>query len=241
LQDVGDRKAISYRGGILPLISLEGIVSSQALDVSGSEFYVIVYTVGNEEIGLMASDIRDIVDYKDTIDNRTHKRAGIAGSMIVNSEILQFLDLYGILELDDPEWTEHLIGGAEETNLTVLLVEDSPFFQSQMKKEIEAAGFIVLTADDGLLGLEMLRNHAEICMVLTDIEMPNMDGLEMVRAIKAIPEYAGLPLVAVTSLAGAAAEEKGLDAGVDEYQIKLDREQLVDVCRRLAKPRAISA
>jgi len=241
LQDVGDRKAISYRGGILPLISLEGIVSSQALDVSGSEFYVIVYTVGNEEIGLMASDIRDIVDYKDTIDNRTHKRAGIAGSMIVNSEILQFLDLYGILELDDPEWTEHLIGGAEETNLTVLLVEDSPFFQSQMKKEIEAAGFIVLTADDGLLGLEMLRTHPEISMVLTDIEMPNMDGLEMVRAIKAKSEYAGLPLVAVTSLAGASAEQKGLDAGVDEYQIKLDREQLVDVCRRLAKPRAVSA
>ena len=241
LQDVGDRKAISYRGGILPLISLEGTVSSQALDVSGNEFYVIVYTVGNEEIGLMASDIRDIVDYKDTIDNRTHKRAGIAGSMIVNSEILQFLDMYGILELDDPEWTEHLIGGAEDTNLTVLLVEDSPFFQSQMKKEIEAAGFIVVTADDGLLGLEMLRTHPEVCMVLTDIEMPNMDGLEMVRAIKALPEYAGLPLVAVTSLAGAAAEQKGLDAGVDEYQIKLDREQLVDVCRRLAKPRAVSA
>ncbi len=241
LQDVGDRKAISYRGGILPLISLEGIISSQSLDVGGTEFYVIVYTVGNEEIGLMASDIRDIVDYKDTIDNRTHKRAGIAGSMIVNGEILQFLDLYGILELDDPEWTEHLIGGAEETDLTVLLVEDSPFFQSQMKKEIEAAGFIVLTADDGLLGLDMLSSHPEISMVLTDIEMPNMDGLEMVRAIKAKPEYAGLPLVAVTSLAGAAAEQKGLDAGVDEYQIKLDREQLVDVCRRLAKPNAISA
>ena len=241
LQDVGDRKAISYRGGILPLISLEGIISSQALDMSASEFYVIVYTVGNEEIGLMASDIRDIVDYKDTIDNRTHKRAGIAGSMIVNGEILQFLDLYGILELDDPEWTEHLIGGTEETDLAVLLVEDSPFFQSQMKKEIEAAGFVVLTADDGLLGLEMLRAHPEITMVLTDIEMPNMDGLEMVRAIKALPEYADLPLVAVTSLAGAAAEQKGLDAGVDEYQIKLDREQLVDVCRRLAKPRAVSA
>jgi len=241
LQDVGDRKAISYRGGILPLISLEGIVSSQTLDVSANEFYVIVYTVGNEEIGLMASDIRDIVDYKDTIDNRTHKRAGIAGSMIVNGEILQFLDLYGILELDDPEWTEHLIGGSEDTDLTILLVEDSPFFQSQMKKEIEAAGFVVLTADDGLLGLEVLRTHPEISMVLTDIEMPNMNGLEMVREIRAKSEYAGLPLVAVTSLAGAAAEQKGIDAGVDEYQIKLDREQLVDVCRRLAKPRAVNA
>ncbi|MEZ0154880.1 MAG: chemotaxis protein CheW [Candidatus Reddybacter sp.] len=241
LQDVGDRKAISYRGGILPLISLEGIVSSQPLDVSTNEFYVIVYTVGNEEIGLMASDIRDIVDYKDTIDNRTHKRAGIAGSMIVNGEILQFLDLYGILELDDPEWTEHLIGSNEESNHTVLLVEDSPFFQSQMKKEIEAAGFIVLTADDGLLGLEVLRTHPEITMVLTDIEMPNMDGLEMARAIRAKPEYKDLPLVAVTSLAGAAAEQKGAAAGIDEYQIKLDREQLVDVCRRLSKPRIVSA
>ena len=242
LQDVGGRKAISYRGGILPLISLEGIVSSQALDVSANEFYVIVYTVGNEEIGLMASDIRDIVDYRDTIDNRTHKRAGIAGSMIVNGEILQFLDLYGILELDDPEWTGHLISNSnEETSITILLVEDSPFFQSQMKKEIEAAGFTVLTADDGLLGLEVLHSHPEITMVLTDIEMPNMDGLEMVRAIRAKPEYKDLPMVAVTSLAGAAAEQKGIDAGIDEYQIKLDREQLVDVCRRLAKPHAVSA
>jgi len=110
-----------------------------------------------------------------------------------------------------------------------------------MKKEIEAAGFVVLTADDGLLGLEVLRTHPEISMVLTDIEMPNMNGLEMVREIRAKSEYAGLPLVAVTSLAGAAAEQKGIDAGVDEYQIKLDREQLVDVCRRLAKPRAVNA
>lgn len=235
LQNIGTRKAISYRGGILPLISLDGTVSTQPLNVKGDEFYVIVYTLGSEEVGLMASDIRDIVDYRDTIDNRTHKRDGIAGSMLVNGEILQFLDLYGLLELDSPEWTRHLVG-VEDTNLTVLLVEDSPFFQAQMKKEIEAAGFTVLTADDGLLGLEMLRQHPEICMVLTDIEMPNMNGLEMVREIKKIPEYANLPLVAVTSLAGSAAEKKGLDAGVDEYQIKLDREQLVDVCRRLAKP-----
>lgn len=243
LQNVGDRKAISYRGGILPLISLDGTVSSQALDVSRNEFYVIVYTVGNDEIGLMASDIRDIVEYKDTIDIRTHKRAGIAGSMIVNGEILQFLDMYGILELDDPDWTDHLIAGVEveKTNLTVLLVEDSPFFQSQMKQEIETAGFRVLTADDGVLGLETLRAHPEICMLITDIEMPNMNGLEMVRVIKALPEFASLPIVAVTSLAGSAAEKKGIEAGVDEYQIKLDREQLVGACRRLAKPRAVNA
>ena len=234
LQTLGESKAISYRGGILPLISLDGMVSSIALDKK-DDFYIIVFNVGTREVGLMASDIRDIVNISAAVDGATHKRPGISGSVILDGSILQYLDLWGLLELDDPGWTQHLSSKPEGGDQTLLIVEDSPFFMTQMSEAVKAAGFKVLQATDGIEGITQLESHPEIAMILTDIEMPNMNGFQMVRAIRRNPEYKNLPIAAVTSLAGSAAEREGYDAGVNEYMIKLDRQQLVESCRRLLK------
>jgi two-component system chemotaxis sensor kinase CheA len=68
-------------------------------------------------------------------------------------------------------------------------------------------------------------------MLLTDIEMPNMDGLELTRHVRDLPQFKNLPILAITSLMGSDAEKRGLEAGVNEYQIKLDREKIVDRLR----------
>lgn len=238
LQEVGNDRAISYRGGILPLVSLEGTVSNKQLrERDNQEFYAIVFSVGDSEVGLMVSDIRDIVNYTDTIDINTHRRKGISGSLIIDGTIIQLLDLFGLLEIKDPLWTRHLTTTDDENSdrLSILLVEDSAFFQNQIADEIRAAGFNVIVAADGLQGIDCLNENPQIAMIVTDIEMPNMDGLEMVAVIRRYPEYKEMPIIAVTSVAGADAERRGYSAGVNEYQIKLDREQVVESCRRLAR------
>jgi len=74
----------------------------------------------------------------------------------------------------------------------------------------------------------MLEQHGEtINLMLTDIEMPNLDGLGLTVRIRNDPRFASLPIIAVTSVSGEAAEKRGLEAGINEYLIKLDQEKIL--------------
>ena len=71
-------------------------------------------------------------------------------------------------------------------------------------------------------------------MVVTDIEMPRLTGLELARRIRADARTAKLPVIAVTSLASEEDMAKGKAVGIDDYQIKLDRDKLLDRVRQFA-------
>ena len=112
---------------------------------------------------------------------------------------------------------------------TILVVEDSKFFRNQIKEILEDAGYHVVLAEDGLLGLEALEKYgAKIKLVLTDIKMPNLDGFELTEKIRKDRRFEKLPVIAVTSLSGKAHEKKGYSAGVDEYLIKFNRQQVLE-------------
>jgi len=109
-----------------------------------------------------------------------------------------------------------------------LVVEDSHFFLHHIRNFVEEAGYHVLTAMDGLEALQVLAAHGEtIDLMLTDIEMPHMDGLELTMRVRQDPRLAALPIIAVTSITGESAEKRGLAAGIDEYLIKLDQEKIL--------------
>ncbi|MCK5520437.1 MAG: response regulator, partial [Candidatus Marinimicrobia bacterium] len=105
-----------------------------------------------------------------------------------------------------------------------------------MKNIIEDAGYPTVTAMDGLEGLDALHaNSDKVKVILTDIEMPNMDGLEMSKKIRTDSVYDELPIIACTSVAGEMAEKRGFESGLDEYLIKLDREQVIEKVRHYMK------
>ncbi|MBK8014224.1 MAG: chemotaxis protein CheW [Deltaproteobacteria bacterium] len=111
----------------------------------------------------------------------------------------------------------------------VLVVEDSPFFRKQLVQCLQEGGFDSIRAEDGQAGLRLLEENADrVGLVITDIEMPVMDGLEMTRRVRAQDRFRGLPMIAVTSLSGEVAERRGLEVGLNEYLIKLDRDQILD-------------
>ncbi|MBD3314468.1 MAG: response regulator, partial [Chitinivibrionales bacterium] len=87
--------------------------------------------------------------------------------------------------------------------------------------------------EDGVKGLAILKNSdPNIDIVLTDIEMPNMNGLDLTRAIRADERLKNLPVIAITSVSGGEAERLGREAGVDDYLAKLDREEVLAACER---------
>ncbi len=89
-------------------------------------------------------------------------------------------------------------------------------------------GYNVIEAEDGLEGWNKLEEHRdEISLLVTDIEMPNMNGFELTQRIRSDGKYADLPIIALTTLASAEDVAKGKAVGVNEYHIKLDKERLM--------------
>ena len=223
----GGRKNIQYRGGPLPLFSIDEVADVGSPDTAGPACYIIVFSVSGKEVGIMMSEIIDIIRGTYTIDEMTHKQPGIMGSTIINEEITLLVDLYGVIDALVPEWTKILKSKIKDDRpANILVVEDSPFFLNQVVSFLSDIGYKPLTAMDGAQGLDVL-NREKIDIVLTDIEMPNMNGLEMARKIRADERFKDLPIIAVTSLAGDAAEKEGKDAGINDYLVKLDREKII--------------
>ncbi len=108
-----------------------------------------------------------------------------------------------------------------------------------MKAVLELAGYSVIAAADGQQAYELVQQHAPQ-LVVSDVQLPRMDGLELCRAIRATPAVAHVPVILCTSLESAEDKAAGLDAGADGYLVKreVERGKLLDLVRQLLPARA---
>jgi len=194
-----------------------------------------VFTALGREVGLVVPELIDIRELPTTIDTITLCEPGVIGSLVVDKKTTRLLDLFELTKLAHPDWfvqnkfnVADNAGGSSETIPSILLAEDSTFFLKQVAGFLEDAGYKVVKCEDGAIAWNALHNpEVKIDLVVTDIEMPNMNGFELSRKIKDSPEYAHLPIIALTSLSSEKDMQQGMEAGIDDYQIKLDRERLM--------------
>jgi two-component system, chemotaxis family, sensor kinase CheA len=116
----------------------------------------------------------------------------------------------------------------------VMVVDDSPLTRELLVSLLESVGYQIVQAPDGREALERLSREA-VDLVVTDLEMPNVDGLELTRRLKSHPTLRTLPVVIVTTRGSEQDRRRGMDAGADGYVTKGDlvRQDLVDVVARL--------
>jgi len=224
------QRVIQYQGDVLPVFGLEEALQVAPLD-GREDLLVLVFNVAGREVGLLAAPPVDTVQQTLNIDHLALKQPGVMGSAIINSHITLILDVVEFLAQIKPEWFKESprAEAVEGRSPTILLAEDSSFFRSQVKRFLSEAGYRVVEAEDGLKAWELLQKHAEkVQLVVTDIEMPHLDGLGLTARIKSDQRFRHLPVIAVTSLAGEEDLARGRQAGVDDYQIKLDKEKLLE-------------
>ena len=102
---------------------------------------------------------------------------------------------------------------------TILIVDDSEFVRSYHSYILEQAHFQVITAVDGSDGLEKL--YTSSCdLVLTDVNMSNMDGYEFIRRVRSDQKYSSLPIIIVSTESEARDKMKGFEAGANLYIVK---------------------
>jgi len=123
---------------------------------------------------------------------------------------------------------------AKRTQKTILLSEDSITTRTQEKRILEGAGYAVVTAVDGLDAFQKLGTR-QFDAVVSDVEMPNMDGWALAARIRAMPQYKELPIVLVTSLASDEDRRRGVDVGASAYITKgtFNQNTLLEALRRL--------
>ncbi len=242
IESKAGRRSMQYRDTALPLLMPSDVVDEMEPVQIKNEGLAIVTSVGGREVGIIGLTPVEVVETQLKTDLSTHKRKGILGSTIINNKTILLLDIYELVEYIYPEWITALKSNKDtliesaQNNMTVLLAEDSDFFRSQVSRYIQEFGFKVIESRDGQEAWEQLeQNHDKINIVVTDIEMPCMNGLELCMKIKTDTRFEKLPVIALTSLTGEDDRIRGEKAGIDDYLIKLDRDTLVETLNSKTK------
>jgi two-component system, chemotaxis family, sensor kinase CheA len=139
-----------------------------------------------------------------------------------NGSVLLVLDVPSLLERATMN-LEPVVASKEAsataTRRSILVVDDSLMVRELQRSMLERAGYSVATASDGTEALGML-NENPTDLLVTDIEMPNMDGFELLREVRSHPRLTNIPVLIVTSRTSADDHQRGLEAGADGYIVK---------------------
>jgi two-component system chemotaxis sensor kinase CheA len=230
IEIVGGRRVMQYRNVSMPLFDIGDVANVETFEEKKSAL-VIVFFVAGMDIGILAIPPIDTTQTAYQPDDPSLLQPGISGSRVIDGKTTLMVDVIGIIETLHPEWftVERKVQKQPGEAQTIILAEDSKFFRNQIKCTVEDAGYRVIEAEDGMTAWDLLQENADqISLVVTDLEMPNLDGFGFTRLIKADKKYSHLPVIAVSSLAGKEDIKKAKESGVDEYQIKLDRKKLLD-------------
>jgi two-component system chemotaxis response regulator CheY len=119
---------------------------------------------------------------------------------------------------------------------TVLVVDDSSTVRQQVSLALSQAGFSIVEAADGREGLAAIASNRSIAMVVCDVNMPVLNGLEMVEQVKSKPENRALPILMLTTEGQPSMIKRARDAGAVGWIVKpFDANQLVQATRHLTK------
>ena len=227
IQMVGDKEFFEYRGQQMRLLRLHDYLSIQQPAEFSEQASIIVPKETRIPVGIIINKVIDTKNMQIDVSEGGIQAEGILGSTLIEGKITLLLDLYALLEMGEPDALHRVKFEAKTIQSSkILLVEDTPLFLTIVKEYLASVGFDVVTAVDGQEGLDKLeKNHFDL--VLSDIEMPVMDGFGLIRAIRAQDKYAELPVLALTSLNDDDTVKSGLNAGFNEWLVKLDKEQIL--------------
>lgn len=241
IKTVENRATIPLDGKALPLVDLARVFGlDQGKDkLNGAFLTVVVLGAGERRIGFRVDEVlgeREVL-VKDLGKQLKHV-SNISGATILGSgrvvPILNVNDLLTsppdvALQASDPKEDKR-----GEDKKSILVAEDSITSRMLIKSILAGAGYLVTTAVDGLEAYTTLKT-GEFDLVVSDIEMPRLNGFELTEKIRSDKKYAEIPVVLVTGLETREDREKGIDAGANAYIVKssFDQSNLLEVVGRM--------
>jgi two-component system chemotaxis sensor kinase CheA len=221
---------VQYRGALMPLV----YVDQGAKRGEGELQPVLVFTEGGRAVGLAVDEIVDIVEDRLSIEIGSDA-PGIAGSAIVRGKAAEIVDVSHYLAKG---LGKRLIENEDQAarKVRLLVVDDSQFFRNMLAPLLSANGYEVTLAASGVEALKLKDEGQSFDLIVSDLDMPDMDGIALAEAIKGDPRWSKVPLIALSSHASPRLAERTRAAGFIEHIGKFDRQLLLaalnDCCKR---------
>jgi two-component system chemotaxis sensor kinase CheA len=242
---VNAKPAISMDGRLLPLVGLAQLLKidpEPKLLTPGAKIPVIVLMSAGRRIALYVDALLSThqVVMKDLGRQIRHLHNVSGATILGNGELIILLNPIDLIKSVQTTPTAPLILPAvceEKRRYRVLVADDSITTRSLEKYILENAGYTVLPAADGLEAWEMIRNpNNELPdLVISDVNMPNMDGFQLTETIKKDPRTSRLPVMLITSLEKQQDKLRGMEAGANAYIVKrsFDQHELLEMAKQL--------
>jgi chemotaxis protein histidine kinase CheA/CheY-like chemotaxis protein len=233
---IGDREVVVVRGHHVPVVRLDHVLELEG--GSDGDLQLVLVEHGGQAYALVCEHLegkREIVIK--SLGPLLARTPCVAGATLLGERVALILDVPAIVRRALAQPAGQRRAPKPQSSVAaaghILLVEDSDIVREALRRLVTEAGYHVTVAVDGVHGLELAKTR-HFDLVSTDVMMPRMDGYELTRALRAMPEYAHTPIVMVTSMGERIDRVRGFDAGVDEYITKPhDRQLLLRAIKKL--------
>jgi two-component system chemotaxis sensor kinase CheA len=222
----GGVPVVQYRGQLMPLVPMGHGGLSPDAEARGRQT-VLVFSEGGRSLGLMVDAILDVVEERLEIKGG-QERPGFLGSAVVAGKVTDVIDTAWWLRQSGADWFG---AGEPAAPRRLLVVEDSSFFRELVVPTLSAAGYDVVAVAHASEALSLRDRGAAFDAIVSDIEMPGMDGFAFARAVRDGGPWAELPLVALSGRSDPAALGSARAAGFTDFVAKYDRDALVESLR----------
>jgi two-component system chemotaxis sensor kinase CheA len=216
------RHLVQYRGHLMPLVRVN---SDVRVKTEGAQ-PLLVFSDAGRSMGLVVDEIIDIVE--DRLDIQVASDSpGVLGTAVIKGQATEIIDVGHFLPLAFEDWFRRNEMRTEALTRTLLFVDDSPFFRNMLTPVLKAAGYDVTSVAGGEDALILLKKGQHFDLIVSDIEMPGMNGFDLAEAVRSDPRSADVPIIALSSITSPAAIERGRQAGFHDFVAKFDRQGLI--------------
>ena len=234
IRKVGERHYYPMKDNTIPLLYLDKHLPVTPISLQLDSYNLILPSRVKYPIGVITNSNITVCDVSGKFDEKITNDKGVLGTFMHDGKLVMLLDLYSLFECDDPD--RFYKDNDYREDAQILIVEDSLFYRRLNATYLQAAGRELTLVGDGIEALTALRdpnNHFDL--VVSDIEMPNMDGFELIKEIRADPNLKDIPVIALTALQDDRSRDRGLSLGFSEYVVKVDKDGLNESVNRYAR------
>ncbi|HTS40513.1 MAG TPA: chemotaxis protein CheW [Stellaceae bacterium] len=224
------RYMVQYRGHLMPLVRVNDEVQVKPGQTTQP---LLVFSDSIHSMGLVVDEIVDIVDDRLNIEIAS-ERPGVVGSAVVRGQATEIIDIGHYLPLAFEDWFRRKEKKISSASQSLLFVDDSAFFRNMLTPVLRASGYAVTAVSSGQEALALMRSGRRFDVLVTDLDMPGMDGFSLAEAVRKEPRWAEMPIIALSAYGSPEAIERGRQVGFHDFVAKFDRQSLVAALKEQA-------